>query len=94
MQCHCDKFELKLNLILAIFVILIILHIFYYIAIGNAKMEKIQSWQADWIGNQLPKNLGKPLSETIYTSGADLRDYGQVFSSTDQGAEMLKSKMY
>lgn len=31
------------------------------------------------------KSFGKPLADTVYTSGASLRDYGTVFSSTDQG---------
>lgn len=29
--------------------------------------------------------LGSGVQDQVYTSGADLRDLGQVFSSTDQG---------
>jgi len=47
-----------------------------------------------YLDNMLKRSggyIGHPLINSVYDSGADLRDLGTQFSSTDQGSERFKS---
>lgn len=69
-------------LLLVIILVIIILFVWY----GAAEYMNNYSLGGGYLSQYVHgKSYGKPLVDTVYTSGATLRDLGTVFSSTDQG---------